>query len=173
MAIPGVHEVMNVNTGSFLIAVTVVVICMGTPALADRSSSPEYLDSAKLFPPDLPFSEAVRVGNTLYLSGQIGIVPGTMSLVAGGLEAETRQTMENIRTSLEAHGYSMNDLVKCTIMLADISRWATFNEIYKTWFDERFPARSAFGASGLALGAQVEIECIAARQAGSPQEASE
>ena len=156
---------MSVDKVSFLMVVTAVVSCTAKPLLADEFSAPEFLNSAKVFPSDLPFSEAVRVGNTLYLSGQIGIVPGIMKLVPGGLEAETRQTMENIKTSLEAHGYSMNDLVKCTIMLADISRWATFNEIYKTWFDERFPARSAFGASGLALGAQVEIDCIAVRHA--------
>ena len=94
----------------------------------------------------------------------LGVV-GLREDEAGGLEAETRQTMENIKASLEAHGYSMNDLVKCTVMLADISRWAAFNEIYKTWFDDHFPARSAFGANGLALGAQVEIDCIAARPA--------
>ena len=104
------------------------------------------------------------MGDTLYLSGQVGIVPGTMNLAPGGLEGETRQTMENIKTSLEAHGYSMNDLVKCLVMLADVSQWATFNEIYKTYFDERYPARSAFGANGLAIGAQVEIECIAVRK---------
>lgn len=154
---------MNVNKVSFLIAVTAVVNHLAGPALADEAGSPEYLNSTEVFPSNLPFSEAVRVGNTLYLSGQIGIVPGTMKLVPGGLEAEARQTMENIETSLQAHGYNMNDLVKCTIMLADISRWAAFNEIYKTWFNEQFPARSAFGANGLALGAQVEIDCIAAR----------
>ena len=155
------------NKVSLLLAVTAVVCHVAGPAQADGAGSPEYLNSKEVFPSDLPFSEAVRVGNTLYLAGQIGIVPGTMELVAGGLEAETRQTMENIQTSLQAHGYSMNDLVKCTIMLADISQWATFNEIYVNWFDERFPARSAFGANGLALGAQVEIECIAARPGAS------
>ena len=154
------------NKCSFLLAVTAVVGCAAAPALADESGSPDYLNSQKVFPSGLPFSEAVRVGNTLYLAGQIGIAPGTMELVPGGLEAETRQTLENIETSLEAHGYSMNDLVKCTIMLADISRWAAFNDIYKTWFDEHFPARSAFGANGLALGARVEIDCIAAGQPG-------
>lgn len=135
--------------------------------MASESDSSEYLNSGKVLLANLPFSEAVRVGGTLYLSGQIGIVPGTMKLVPGGLQGETRQTMENIKTSLQAHGYSMNDLVKCVIMLADISQWATFNDIYKTYFDARFPARSAFGANGLALGAQVEIECIANRQTGS------
>lgn len=121
----------------------------------------EILNSGKIFPPELPFTEAVRVGRTLYLSGQIGNVPGTLELVAGGLPAEARQTLENIRTSLEAHGYSLRDVVKCTVMLEDISRWGEFNEIYRTFFTEHQPARSAFGTSGLALGAAVEIECIA------------
>jgi 2-iminobutanoate/2-iminopropanoate deaminase len=70
--------------------------------------------------------------------------------------------MQNIKSSLEAHGYTMRDIVKCTVMLADISEWATFNEIYKTFFSDRYPARSALGANGLALGARVEVECIAA-----------
>ena len=142
----------------------VIIGSMATPLFADEAGSAEYLNSGEVFPAGIPLSEAVRVGDTLYLSGQVGIVPGTMNLASGGLEGETRQTMENIKTSLEAHGYSMNDLVKCLVMLADVSQWATFNEIYKTYFDERYPARSAFGANGLAIGAQVEIECIAVRK---------
>ena len=101
------------------------------------------------------------MGHTLYLSGQIGVVPGTLELVPGGLAAEARQTMENIKATLEVHGASMDELVKCTVMLSDISEWAAFNEVYKTFFNKRFPARSAFGANGLALGARVEVECIA------------
>jgi reactive intermediate/imine deaminase len=132
-------------------------------AVAAEAEPIERLDSGKVLPANLPFSEAVRVGNTLYLSGQIGIVPGALKLVPGGVREETRQTMTNIKTSLEAHGYSMADLVKCTAMLADISEWETFNEVYKTFFSDRYPARSAFGANGLALGARVEVECIAAR----------
>jgi reactive intermediate/imine deaminase len=130
--------------------------------LAAESGSIEFLNSGKVLPTTLPFSEAVRVGNVLYLSGQIGIVPGSMKLAPGGLKEETRQTMENIKTSLEAHGYSLSDLIKCTVMLADISEWAAFNEVYKTFFQKRFPARSALGTNGLALGARVEVECIAA-----------
>jgi 2-iminobutanoate/2-iminopropanoate deaminase len=122
----------------------------------------QYLNSGKVLPTNLPFSEAVRVGNLLYLSGQVGIAPGTLKLVPGGLKEEARQTMQNIKSSLEAHGYTMRDIVKCTVMLADISEWATFNEIYKTFFSDRYPARSALGANGLALGARVEVECIAA-----------
>ena len=142
----------------------VIIGSMATPLFADEAGSAEYLNSGEVFPAGIPLSEAVRVGDTLYLSGQVGIMPGTMKLAPGGLEGETRQTMENIKTRLQAHGYSMNDLVKCLVMLADVSQWATFNEIYKTYFNERYPARSAFGANGLALGAQVEIECIAVRK---------
>ena len=151
------------KTNSTLIVFMVIVSSMVTPLSADEAASAEYLNSGKVFPAGIPLSEAVRVGDTLYLSGQVGIVPGTMKLAPGGLEGETRQTMENIKTSLEAHGYSMNDLVKCLVMLADISQWATFNEVYKSYFGERYPARSAFGANGLAIGAQVEVECIAVR----------
>ena len=124
---------------------------------------PEFLDSGKVYPPNVPLAEAVRIDKTLLLSGQIGIQPGTLKLVPGGLKEETRQTMENIKTTLEAHGYSMRDLVKCTVMLADISKWAEFNDIYKTYFTGRFPARSALGVTGLAIGAQVEVDCIAFR----------
>ena len=151
------------KTKSTLIMFMVIISNMVAPLSADEATSAEYLDSGEVFPDGLPLSEAVRVGDTLYLSGQVGIVPGTMNLAPGGMEGETRQTMENIKTTLEAHGYSMNDLVKCLVMLADVSQWATFNEIYKTYFDEPYPARSAFGADGLAIGAQVEVECIAVR----------
>jgi reactive intermediate/imine deaminase len=131
--------------------------------LIDQEPRPfQVLDSGSVFPSGLPFSEAVRVGDTLFLSGQVGNKPGTLELVPGGIEAEARQTLENIKRTLEAHGYSMRDIVKCTVMLADISEWATFNEIYKGYFDTHYPARSAFGANGLALGARVELECIAA-----------
>jgi reactive intermediate/imine deaminase len=122
----------------------------------------EYLNSGKVLPATLPFSEGVRVGNTLYLSGQLGIVPGSMKLAAGGIAEETRQAMQNIKTSLEANGYALTNLVKCTAMLADMSEWGAFNDVYKTFFPVHFPARSAFGTSGLALGARVEIECVAA-----------
>ena len=130
-------------------------------AFAKPPASPEFLNSGKVYPANVPLAEAVRLDNTLLLSGQIGIQPGTLKLVPGGLKEEARQTMDNIKTTLEAHGYSMRDLVKCTVMLADISKWGEFNEIYKTYFTDRFPARSAMGVNGLAVGAQVEVECIA------------
>jgi len=144
-----------------LLAMVACLLAFGT-ASARKPASVEFLNSGKVVPRTLPFAEAVRVGNVLYLSGQIGIVPGTMKLVPGGLKEETRQAMANIRTTLVANGYTMGDLVKCTVMLADMSKWAEFNEVYRTFFVGHYPARSAFGASGLALGAQVEVDCIAA-----------
>ena len=110
----------------------------------------------------LPFSQAVRVGDVLYLSGQLGNLPGTLKLAEGGLEAETRQTMENIAATLKENGLSFRDVFKVTVMLTDMSRWGDFNKIYVTHFElDRLPARSAFGVNGLALGAQVELECCA------------
>ena len=109
----------------------------------------------------LPFSSAVRVGNVLYLSGQVGALPGTRELAAGGIVAETRQTMENIKQVLEYSGSSLNQVVKCTVFLLNISDYAAMNEVYASFFEKDPPARSTLAASGLALGAKVEIECIA------------
>jgi reactive intermediate/imine deaminase len=110
---------------------------------------------------DLPFSPAVRLGDTLYLSGQIGVLPGTRTLVPGGLRAQAQQALENIRATLAANGRSTQDLVKCTVMLADIGEWEAFNEVWRAFLTKPYPARSALGAAGLALGARVEIDCIA------------
>ena len=120
----------------------------------------EFINSPAARATKLPFSQAVRVGEVLYLSGSIGEVPGTLKLVPGGLEAEARQAMDNI--VLRENGLSFRDVFKCTVMLADMAHWAAFNTVYLTYFEpDRLPARSAFGANGLALGALVEIECIA------------
>jgi 2-iminobutanoate/2-iminopropanoate deaminase len=122
---------------------------------------PEYLPSATAAA-NAPLSEAVRVGNMLYLSGQLGFLPGTRNLAPGGIAAETKQTMENIRTVLEKHGSSFDRVVKCTVMLADIKERDAMSEIYVTYFAKgRMPARSAFGTSGLAANGRVEIECMA------------
>lgn len=143
----------------------------GAPQEAARAPGPtvEYLTSDATRAAGLPFSDAVRVGDLLFLSGQIGTVPGEMAtepgqprLAEGGIAPETRQTMENIQAVLERHGSSLDRVVKCTAMLADIDEWPAMNEVYVTFFEEgRRPARSAFGTGGLALGARVEIECIA------------
>jgi reactive intermediate/imine deaminase len=108
----------------------------------------------------LPFAEAVQVGDLLFLSGQIGL-DGSGKLVGGGVGAETRQAMENVRAALERRGSSLDRVVKVTVMLADMSEWGAMNAEYVKFFPSHLPARSAFGTNGLALGARVEIECVA------------
>jgi reactive intermediate/imine deaminase len=109
----------------------------------------------------LPLSSVVKVGNLLFLSGQIGAKPGTRGPVEGGTEAEVRQAMENIRATLENAGSSMDRVVKCTVFLADMADYAAMNQVYSSFFPKDPPARSTVAVKGLALGAHVEIECIA------------
>ena len=110
--------------------------------------------------PGLPFSEMVEAGRLVFLSGQIGS-GADGKLVSGGIKAETRQTLANISAVLKRHGLSMERIVKVTVMMADMAEWGAMNEEYVAAFGKHLPARSAFGTSGLALGARVEIECIA------------
>ena len=142
-------------------SVLCVLMLSVTGAFAGGKADVEYLSDPESALKDLPFSEAVRVGDILFLSGQIGILPGTMSLAPGGIAEETRQTLENISATLEKFGSSMSQVIKCTVFLADIAEWAAMNDVYKTFFKENPPARSALGTSGLALGARTEIECTA------------
>lgn len=123
---------------------------------------PEYYPMPTLGGQSMPFSEAVRLGNTLYVSGQIGNEPGTQKVVPGGIEAEARQALDNIKSILEKHGSSLDHVVKCTVFLADMKDWPAFNGIYRSYFTKNLPARSALGANGLALNAKLEVECIAA-----------
>jgi reactive intermediate/imine deaminase len=121
----------------------------------------QHLSSPAFAQMGLPFSEMVRVGDMLHLSGQMGTLPGQVKLVQGGVAAEARQALANIRDALEHQGYSLRHVVKCTVMLADVEDWPAFNAIYREFFPPPFPARSAFGATGLALGGRVEIEVLA------------
>ena len=133
-------------------------LLLSAAALAGGTKVEHYSTNPEM---ELPFSDAVRVGHMLYLSGKIGNIPGTPNLAEGGVQGETRQTMENIKASLEKHGSSLGEVVKCTVFLADIKEWGAMNEVYKTYFPVNPPARSALGSSGLALDARVEIECLA------------
>jgi len=108
----------------------------------------------------LPFSPAIKAGGMIYLSGQVGNLPGTLEM-AEGIAGQTRQTMENIETVLKAAGAALYDVVKCTVFMDNIDDWGAMNEVYVTFWDGPPPARSALGADGLALGALLEIECIA------------
>lgn len=120
----------------------------------------EHLGKPMLNGRPLPFSEAVRVGDVLYLSGQIGISQD--GKLPDGIEAQTKQAMENIGAILKHAGLGYEDVFHCTAFLSDMKNWAAFNQVYVPYFPAgKMPARSAFGTSGLALGALLEIECQA------------
>ena len=139
---------------------SVVALALSTPVMAQDRPPVEHIGKPMLGDQRLPFSDAVRVGDTLYLSGEIGRKPdGTLP---EGIEAQARQTMDNIGAKLGAQNLGWGDVVKCTVMLDNMADWPAFNKVYVTYFtDGKFPARSAFGADGLALEALVELECIA------------
>jgi len=126
-----------------------------------KPSNVDFLNTGKANP-NLPFSQIVKAGNTLYMSGQIGINPATGKLAAGGFEGEAKQTLENIKRTLEQHNYSMSNIVKCTVMLTNINDFKAFNAIYTQYFSAPYPARSAFAVKALALDSLVEVECIGA-----------
>jgi reactive intermediate/imine deaminase len=145
-------------------AVATSAVLVGLMAACRTAAPPGVTYFAAPAPPGQaprPFSSAVRVGDLLLLSGQIG-TDSTGRLVPGGIEAETRQTLTNIGDALARAGASMDRVVKCTAMLADMAEWDAMNRVYVTFFrPDRLPTRSAFGTSGLARGARVELECWA------------
>ena len=143
----------------FLI-IAIVVLLTGCEVAVESAPDVAWLKGPGTEEMDLPFSSAVRVDNMLYLSGALGNIPGTRNMAKGGIQGETRQTLDNISATLENFGSSMENVVKCTVFLADINEWAAMNEVYTTYFPNK-PARSALGVSGVALNARVEIECIA------------
>ena len=145
----------------FALSLIAIVVGHDSVSLSADKLSVEYLNSPASKALGLPFSEAVRVGNMLYLAGQVGNTPGKLELVPGGIRAEAKQAMENMNAILERNGSSLDHVVKCTVFLADMKEWPIFNEVYRSFFSSHFPARSSLGTTGLALGARVEIECIA------------
>lgn len=136
--------------------------CASPPEVADDAPVLAFDRSPETAAADLPFSDAVRAGDLLFLSGQLGIRPGAAQLVPGGIDAETAQCLDNIRAILERNGSSLERVVKCTAFLADMAEWPALNAVYRRYFPRALPARSAFAASGLAYGARIELECIAA-----------
>ena len=124
----------------------------------------EFINSQENIDRGYPFSEATIVNGVIYLSGEIGTLPDG-SLIDGGIVQETRQTLTNIKNKIEKIGGSMDDVFKCTCMLSDIKDWPLMSQEYKKFFNsEKLPARSAFAGSGLALGAKLEIECMAIKR---------
>jgi 2-iminobutanoate/2-iminopropanoate deaminase len=148
---------LPMRLASRLLVIAIVLVC---GACATTRGGPEFLASSS--GPVRPFSPAVRAGGFLFLAGQLG-TDSTGRLVPGGVQPETRQAMENMRSLLIRSGSSLDRVVKCTVYLADMREWAAMNEVYTTFFAAgRRPARTAAGVNGLALDGRVEIECIAA-----------
>ena len=137
-----------------------VLLALAMPPLG-ASANPEFFDEGPMAGKGYPFSESVRVGDILFISGQVGVDENN-ELVEGGIVGETRQIMRNIGGALKRRGLGFSDVVKCTVFLADVAEWGEFNTIYMSFFEPPYPARSALGANGLALGARLEVECIAA-----------
>lgn len=133
------------------------------PTVVEENEAPIFHASHEPKKVTAPFSDAVQVGNTYYLSGQIGMDHSTRTLVPGGIEAETKQTLENIKAVLAQHSLQMKDVVKAMVVLDDIDDFAAFNAIYTTYFPQK-PARTTFAAEALARGAKIEIEVIAIKQ---------
>lgn len=150
------------------------LLCRAGLAVLLGACTPDSANTSRVeyFPmpgqPGLPFAEAVRVGEMLYLSGQLG-TDNTGRLVPGGIGPETRQALTNIAAVLARHGATLDDVIKCTVMLADMGEWAAMNQVYVTFFKAHLPARSAFGTTGLALGARLELECQAVLGSTLPQ----
>ena len=114
-----------------------------------------------VLPEGLPFSSAVRVGDLVFLSGNIGNVAGGLALVEGGVAAETRQCLAHMKKGLEAAGSAVDRVAKCTVFLTDIAEFQAMNEAYAAFFGAHRPSRSTVAVKDLAAGAHVEIECIA------------
>ena len=137
-----------------------IAFAMALPTVA-ASQRPQFLQPYG--PTTYPFSPAVRVGNMLYLAGQMGTSSDAKGgLVPGGITAETTAALNNIKDVLQKSGSDMAHVVKCTVFLADMKEWPAMNDVYKTYFaNGKYPARSAFGANGLAQNGWIEIECLA------------
>ena len=146
-------------TRSLLLSVCASLLISLPATAANQPPKAEFLNSNEAIERNFPFSEAVRAGDFIFLAGQLGDKGG--KLVEGGLVPEARQMLENIKSVLVRNGSSLGDVVKCTVFLADIAEWPAFNNVYREYFEQPFPARSALAASGLALNARVEMECIA------------
>lgn len=143
---------------------TCALVLFLTACQQPKALQMQHYESENTQKMNLPFSDAVIVGDMIYLSGNLGNIPGTFKLVEGCIRAETKQTMENIKAVLAANNATMDDIVKCQVFIEDIKEWSIFNEEYVKFFPNKKPARSALGANGLALGARVEVECMACKK---------
>ena len=156
-------KILPVSASLLVIALVGLAPRLGAQAgpSAAPTEEPRYFPGPANGAKPRPYSEAVKIGSTLYVSGQLGTLPGASTPVPGGIGPEARQALANLQAILERHGSSLDRVAKVTVFLADIKDWPAFNEIYREFFKTNLPARSALAANGLALGAKVEVEAIA------------
>ena len=141
------------------IAAAALTLSASALAAPPERSAVEYFPAPASGGQPAPYANAVRAGDMLYLSGQTGDVDGQLK---EGFEAQARQSLDNVGAVLKQRGLAFSDVVKCTVMLSDMSKWSAFNAIYVPYFPSgKLPARSAIGANGLAGGALIELECWA------------
>ena len=145
---------------SIVVLFLTILSCQQPNPVTQESVAPIFHKSHEPKKQDAPFSDVVQVGTMFYLSGQIGMDHTTRTLVEGGIEAQTHQTLKNIEAVLKEHELELSDVVKATVILDDITDFATFNDIYKTYLPQK-PARTTFAAEALARGAKIEIEVMA------------
>ncbi len=129
---------------------------------AQETSGIIFHKSHEILKQTAPYSDVVEVGNLFFLAGQIGMDHSTRTMVEGGLQAETERAIQNIREVLKQHGLSLDQVVKCTVILSTMDDFAAFNEVYTKHFTKK-PARTTFAAAGLARNAAVEIDVIAVK----------
>jgi 2-iminobutanoate/2-iminopropanoate deaminase len=149
-----------------LLPLAALALAACAPRAASTSTAPRAEFGAASA--NAPLSQYVRVGETIYLAGVLGTDAASGgALVPGGIVPETRKTLENMRERLARAGATMDDVVSCTVYLADYAEWPAMNEVYATFFPRNKPARTAVAVSGLARNARVEITCVAVRGAGA------
>tara|TARA_R110002020_G_scaffold137434_2_gene306622 strand:+ start:158359 stop:158769 length:411 start_codon:yes stop_codon:yes gene_type:complete len=135
---------------------------MAAPIWAQEKEIPVFHESHEVKKRSAPYSDAVQVGNLFFLSGQIGMDHTTRTLVSGGIREETERTIANIKEVLEHHGLTLDQVVKCTVILDSMDDFGVFNEIYSKHFPKK-PARTTFAAKGIAANGKIEIDVIAVR----------
>ena len=144
------------------IYVLLAFLTLSTISCQTQSQDIKFHNSHEPKKVNAPFSDVVEANGFLFLAGQVGMDHNTRTLVEGGIKAETKQCIENIKAVLAHHNSSLDRVVKCTVILKDINHFSDFNEVYKLYFPNK-PARTTFAASGLAVNASIEIDVIAVK----------
>lgn len=147
----------------FIIVIFTLIISYAFVMSGQQQKSVRKVITLENTPVKRPYSPAIEASNTLYVSGQIGVDQSTGKLIEGGIEAQARQVLKNLKYVIEKGGYKLENVVKCTVLLSDISHYSTVNQIYMEFFRVDPPARMAFAVKDLPMGALIEIDAIAVK----------